>query len=405
MHAKRRPSLDAELVAILDKSKAVQVAVDIVPQLSCCPQKANLECGREFQRNRNLLELGWHNSPLADPIIEAVIGRERGQEGVMCSSGRPEGEIASDNCSYGPSGVSNATIYKPTMVASVNQIYPANDQSRSQSEKFRAAHQLSLGADSYAGRASDDYQPPFGGCVPMWRAALGTLCIVGGFFLLVRGISRASLCGGIALVLGSSGVWLVEQDKCDEAQKDIRHKWFQGGNSVTQKYLTRLYYCNTLIGMANVLPVDKQIAVIGALAEGSSIRSIERLTGIHRDTIMRLGVRVGKGCELLLDSKMQDLSCNYLQMDEVWGFIGKKEPHCSVDDSPEFGDVWTYCAIDSETRLVPAFKCGKRNLATTTEFVHDVASRMRNRVQISTDALRGYAEAIEQSFGSEVDYG
>jgi IS1 family transposase len=156
--------------------------------------------------------------------------------------------------------------------------------------------------------------------------------------------------------------------------------------------------------MANVLPKNKQIAVIGALAEGFSIRSIERLTGIHRDTIMRLGVRIGQRCETLLDSKMQDLGCNYLQLDEVWGFIGKKERHCSVDDSPEFGDVWTYCETDSETKLVPALKYGKRNLATTTEVVHDVASRMRNRVQ-TTDALRGYAEAIEQSFGSNVDYG
>jgi IS1 family transposase len=177
------------------------------------------------------------------------------------------------------------------------------------------------------------------------------------------------------------------------------------GKSVTQKYLTSCYLCNTVIDMANVLPLDKQVTVIGALAEGSSIRSIERLTGIHRDTIMRLGVRIGKGCEMLLDSKMQDLPCNYLQMDEIWGFIGKKERHVGIDDDPEMGDVWTYCAIDSETKLVPAFKVGKRNLTTTTEFVHDVASRMRNRVQISTDALRGYAEAIEQSFGADVDYG
>jgi len=157
--------------------------------------------------------------------------------------------------------------------------------------------------------------------------------------------------------------------------------------------------------MANVLNTDKQIAIIGALAEGSSIRSIERLTGIHRDTIMRLGVRAGKGCELLMDSKMQDLGCRYLQFDEVWGFIGKKERHVSVDDDPTYGDVWTYCAIDSETKLVPSFRCGKRNLAITTEFVQDVASRMRNRVQISTDALRGYVEAIEQSFGADIDYG
>jgi IS1 family transposase len=157
--------------------------------------------------------------------------------------------------------------------------------------------------------------------------------------------------------------------------------------------------------MANVLPRDKQIAVIGALAEGSSIRSIERITGIHRDTIMRLGVRIGQGCEVLLDSKMQDLCCNYLQLDEVWGFIGKKERHCSTNDNPEFGDVWTFCAIDSETKLVPSFKCGKRTHETTNEFVQDIASRMRNRVQISTDAMNQYVEAVERSFGADVDYG
>lgn len=157
--------------------------------------------------------------------------------------------------------------------------------------------------------------------------------------------------------------------------------------------------------MANVLSTDKQTAIIAALAEGSSIRSIERITDVHRDTIMRLGVRVGKGCEMLMDSKMQDLGCNYLQFDELWGFIGKKEKHCKVDDNPEYGDVWTYCAIDSETKLVPSFKCGKRTLETTTEFVQDIASRMRHRVQVSSDAMHSYIEAMERAFGADVDYG
>jgi hypothetical protein len=89
--------------------------------------------------------------------------------------------------------------------------------------------------------------------------------------------------------------------------------------------------------MANVLNTDKQIAVISALAEGSSIRSIERITGVHRDTIMRLGVKVGKGCQELMDAKMRDLPCQYLEFDEIWGFIGKKEKHCTVDDSPRDG--------------------------------------------------------------------
>lgn len=156
--------------------------------------------------------------------------------------------------------------------------------------------------------------------------------------------------------------------------------------------------------MANVLSADKQTAIIAALAEGSSIRSIERITGVHRDTIMRLGVKVGNGCEALLDSKMQDLDCHYLQFDELWGFIGKKERHMRPDDSPELGDVWTFCAIDSDTKLVPSFKVGKRDSVTANAFVADVASRMANRVQISTDGLRSYVEAVEQAFGSNVDY-
>ena len=157
--------------------------------------------------------------------------------------------------------------------------------------------------------------------------------------------------------------------------------------------------------MANLLNTDKKIAVIGALAEGSSIRSIERITGVHRDTIMRLGVKVGQGCAKMMDSKMQDLGCRYLQFDELWGFIGKKERHVSVDDNPELGDVWTFCAIDSETKLVPSFKVGKRTHATTTEFVQDVASRMRHRVQVSSDAMHLYVEAMELAFGTDVDYG
>jgi IS1 family transposase len=157
--------------------------------------------------------------------------------------------------------------------------------------------------------------------------------------------------------------------------------------------------------MANVLNMDKQIMVIGALAEGSSIRSIERMTGVHRDTIMRLSVKVGQGCTALMDSSMRNLPCTRLEMDEIWGFIGKKERHVRMDDDPQFGSIWTFCAIDAETKLVPAFKCGDRSQATANDFVADVASRMAYRVQISTDGLRAYTEAIEKSFGADADYG
>lgn len=157
--------------------------------------------------------------------------------------------------------------------------------------------------------------------------------------------------------------------------------------------------------MANVLSIDKKIAVIASLAEGSSIRSIERITGIHRDTIMRLGVKVGEGCTALMDAKMRNLSCNRLEMDEIWGFVGKKERNVKIGDGTEVGSVWTWCAIDAETKLVPSFMVGARDKATAHAFVADVASRMANRVQISTDGFHAYAEAMRKSFGTDVDYG
>jgi IS1 family transposase len=156
--------------------------------------------------------------------------------------------------------------------------------------------------------------------------------------------------------------------------------------------------------MANVLPIDKQIAVIGSLTEGSSIRSIERITGVHRDTIMRLGVKVGQGCAKVLDTAMRNLSCNRLEMDEIWGFVGKKDRNVREGDQA-VGSVWTFCAIDAETKLVPAFKCGNRDAATAKAFVQDVADRMAYRVQISTDGLHAYVAAMESAYGEFVDYG
>lgn len=158
--------------------------------------------------------------------------------------------------------------------------------------------------------------------------------------------------------------------------------------------------------MANLLPKDKQIAITAALAEGSSIRSIERMTGVHRDTIMRLGVRVGQGCAKLLDEKMRGLDCKRLELDEIWGFVGKKMRHVQETDDQTFGDVWTYCAIDAETKLVPSYHVSStRDLENTTAFISDLASRLNNRVQISTDAMNAYGDAIESVFGREVDYG
>src|SRR6267378_3726389 len=123
------------------------------------------------------------------------------------------------------------------------------------------------------------------------------------------------------------------------------------------------------------LSKNKQIAVTAALAEGNSIRSIERMTGIHRDTIMRLGVKIGQGCARLLDSKMRNLDCKRLEIDEIWGFVGKKARHVKEDDDPTFGDVWTFCAIDAETKLVPSYHvASNRSIENTAAFISDLAS-------------------------------
>jgi IS1 family transposase len=223
---------------------------------------------------------------------------------------------------------------------------------------------------------------------------------LGGALILVGGLGLLSVLGGYAF--GSAANfwrfrWLLGKDEQCEYQT------LHNRESVPQKHLTLSNYWGTVIDMANVLNTDKQIAVIGALAEGSSIRSIERITGVHRDTIMRLGVKVGQGCAKLLDGSMRELPCNRLELDEIWGFVGKKDRNVREGENA-VGSVWTFCAIDAETKLVPAFKVGDRSVTTAKAFVRDVANRMAHRVQISTDGLAAYVVAMENAFGGDVDY-
>ncbi|MGO8837552.1 MAG: IS1 family transposase [Limisphaerales bacterium] len=157
--------------------------------------------------------------------------------------------------------------------------------------------------------------------------------------------------------------------------------------------------------MANVLSFDKKIMAVSALAEGASIRSVERMIGVHRDTIMRLGVRVGSGCRAMLDHTMVNLDCKALQIDEIWGFIGKKQKNRRKRDRKQYGDVWTFIALDADTKLVPAFAVGKRDTYTANTFLEDLARRLKHKVQVSTDSLAAYPDAIERGFGSTVDYG
>ena len=155
--------------------------------------------------------------------------------------------------------------------------------------------------------------------------------------------------------------------------------------------------------MANELSSEKKATAVAMLCEGSSIRSIERITGIHRDTIMRLGVRMGEACKRIMDEKMRNLPCKTLEVDEIWGFIGAKRRN--AERAGAYGDVWTFICIDADTKLIPAHIVGKRDSYHAKAFMDDVASRMKNEVQLSSDALASYADAVERAFGANVNYG
>src|SRR4051794_9428956 len=105
----------------------------------------------------------------------------------------------------------------------------------------------------------------------------------------------------------------------------------------------------------NILPFDKQVAIIAALCEGNSIRSVERLTGVHRDTIMRLGVRVGEGCARLHDRTMHSLRVSRIEMDEVWSYVGKKQRKTTPQDGEDIGDQFVFTALDATGKAILSY--------------------------------------------------
>lgn len=154
----------------------------------------------------------------------------------------------------------------------------------------------------------------------------------------------------------------------------------------------------------NILPFEQQVAVISALCEGASIRATERLTGIHRDTIMRLGARVGAGCERLHDYYIRDLNVASIELDELWAFVGKKQKRLKPDDVG-MGDVYTFIALDTNRKAILAYRSGKRDGDTTEFFLADLRSRVMNAPVVSSDAFRFYERGVQRTFGRRIHYG
>ncbi len=157
--------------------------------------------------------------------------------------------------------------------------------------------------------------------------------------------------------------------------------------------------------MANVLRLEKQVAVIGMLVEGASVRSIERVTGVHRDTILRLMVRVAGAWAEYSDKALRDLPCERIECDEIWAYVAKKQRNVRADeDRRQVGDQYTFVALDADSKLIPCWRVGKRGAQTAVDFMLDLKSRLRNRVQLSTDGFEPYVAAVRHAFGDDVDY-
>lgn len=145
----------------------------------------------------------------------------------------------------------------------------------------------------------------------------------------------------------------------------------------------------------NRLSLSRRTRVINCLVEGNSIRSTERITDTHRDTIMRLMVQVGGGCVKVMDEQMRDLSCRRIQVDEIWSFVGKKQRRVTrTDNRQRVGDMWTFVALDADTKLVPAYRVGKRTLAEATAFMADLSGRLTK----SRPAFLGCAQGLCGSY-------
>lgn len=154
----------------------------------------------------------------------------------------------------------------------------------------------------------------------------------------------------------------------------------------------------------NVLRQDKQLTVLSALVEGVSVRSIERMMGVHRDTILRLMNRVGDGCQRLLDARMREVPSKFIQVDEIWTYVQKKQKFVKPGDGLEIGDQYVFVALDADSKLVPSFMVGKREAPVARAFIHDLAGRLAGRVQLTTDGFTPYVPAVENAFGADVDF-
>jgi IS1 family transposase len=156
----------------------------------------------------------------------------------------------------------------------------------------------------------------------------------------------------------------------------------------------------------NRLSTAERVRVVAALVEGNSIRSTVRMTGAAKNTVAKLLVELGGACDRYQDGALRGLPCKRIQCDEIWSFIYAKAKNVpKAKAAPQdAGDVWTWTAIDADTKLVPCWALGTRDAGTAHAFISDLAARLANRVQLTTDGHKVYVNAVEDAFGADIDF-
>ena len=156
----------------------------------------------------------------------------------------------------------------------------------------------------------------------------------------------------------------------------------------------------------NILNKDQRTQILRCLVDGNSIRATARICDVAINTVVKLLCDAGRACELYQDKTLHDLPCKRIQCDEIWSFVYAKEKNApeELKRKGKAGDVWTWTAIDADTKLVPSWTVGPRDAATAYEFIYDLKDRLHDRVQLTTDGFKAYLNAVDNAFGGEIDY-
>jgi IS1 family transposase len=156
----------------------------------------------------------------------------------------------------------------------------------------------------------------------------------------------------------------------------------------------------------NRMSIAKRAQILGFLVEGMSLRAASRLADCSINTVTKLLVDVGTACADYQDKTLRNLPCKRIQCDEIWSFVGSKQKNVAPENQGIFGhgDVWTWTAIDADTKLIASWMVGSRDSYAAKMFMDDLALRLANRVQLTTDGHRAYLTAVGSAFGADVDY-